>query len=246
MVDPLEWTRRAESDHFWFRGFRWLLQPVLESASGGRRNLSILDCGCGTGRNASLLSRYGRVVGVELSAVGVEMARRNPMHVVRGDITLAPFRSDAFDLATAFDVLQFVADEVGVREMARVVRPGGILVLTLSALDVLRGDHSELWQERRRYTPATARRLVEQAGLRVERVSFLFGSLFPLMLTARFVQRRLRSYRGARPDNDISVPSAPFNAMLTALLWVEAAVTRMIPAPVGSSVLVVARKPGES
>jgi len=99
------------------------------------------------------------------------------------------------------------------------------------------------WQEVRRYTPATARELFTQAGLRVERVSFLFGSLFPLMLTVRMVQRLLRPFRTYRPDTDIAIPSAPVNGLLTAVVMAEARMARHVSMPVGSSLLVVGRKP---
>ena len=133
-------------------------------------------------------------------------------------------------------------DTDAVREMARVVRPGGAVVMTLAALDMLRGDHAEVWREVRRYTPASARRLVEAAGLRVEQVSFLFASLFPLMWSVRTGQRLLRPFRALRADRDIAVPAAPVNAALTWLVGAEAALARRLPMPIGSSLLVVARK----
>lgn len=245
MADPLEWTRRAEETHFWFRAFSWFLGPVIDAISGGRRDLRIVDCGCGTGRNADLLSPYGRLVGFDLSETGTRMTRARGLAVVRADAAQAPFLSGSFDLATSFDVMQcFAADQTAVREMARMLRPGGSVVMTMAALEVLRGDHSELWQEVRRYTPSSARALVEQAGLRVERISFLYGSLFPIVLTVRVAQRILRRLRGPRPGSDIGVPSPPINAALTAILRLEAGVSRLVPAPVGSSLLVVARKAG--
>ena len=116
-------------------------------------------------------------------------------------------------------------------------------MLTLAALDMLRGDHAIAWNELRRYTPATARRLVGQAGLRAELVTFMFGSVFPVIASARLLQRVLRPIRGVRDDSDMSVPVAPVNGVLTALVVAEAALARRgIRAPIGSSILVVARK----
>ncbi len=71
--------------------------------------------------------------------------------------------------------------------------------MSMAALPILHGDHSEVWREYRRYTRATARALAEQAGLRVERVSYMFASLVPLMIVTRGVQRLTRPLsRGAR------------------------------------------------
>jgi SAM-dependent methyltransferase len=243
-TDPLELTSRAEATHFWFRGFREFLTPVLRDLSRGRHDLRIIDCGCGTGYNLRLLRSYGRVVGFDLNEGGVAMTRASGSAVVRGDLAQAPFASGLFDIATSFDVMQCLEpDAAAVREMARLVRPGGAVVVTMAALELLRGDHSVSWEEVRRYTQAMARELFTQAGLRVERVSFLFGSLFPLMLTVRMVQRLLRPFRTYRPDTDIAIPSAPVNGLLTAVVMAEARMARHVSMPVGSSLLVVGRKP---
>jgi SAM-dependent methyltransferase len=245
MTDRLELTSRAEATHFWFRGFRAFITPVIRDLSKGRRDLRIIDCGCGTGHNIRLvLESYGHVVGFDLDEGGVAISRALGAHVVRADAVHVPFASGSFDIATSFDVMQCLEpDAAVVREMARLVRPGGAVVVTMAALEMLRGDHSESWQEVRRYTPGTARALFVQAGLRVERVSFLFGSLFPLMLTVRGVQRLLRPFRAHRPDTDIAVPSPPINELLTALVTAEARIAGRFSLPVGSSLLVVGKKP---
>jgi SAM-dependent methyltransferase len=245
MDDLLELTGRAEAAHFWFRGFRRFVAPVIADLAHGRPGLRLVDCGCGTGHNLKLLRPHGRAVGFDLNAAGVARAHATGLTVLRGDVTRIPLASGAFDMATSFDVLQCVeADVDAVREMARIVRPGGVVVVTVAALEALRGDHAEVWQEVRRYTPATARRLIEAEGLRVERVSFMFASIFPLMASVRLVQRLTRQLgRSVRAETDISVPIGPVNLLLTALVSAEAALFRRVPMPIGSSLLVVARKP---
>jgi len=244
MDDLLELTGRAEATHFWFRGFRQFVSPLIAHLANGRRDLRLIDCGCGTGHNLRLLAPYGRAVGFDLTVGGSVATRRSGRPAARADITRIPFASGLFDLATSFDVLQCVeADEAAIREMARIIKPGGVVVLTVAALDVLRGDHAEAWREARRYTPSSATRLIEQAGLRAERVSYMFASTFPLMFAVRTAQRMLRPYRALRPDTDIAVPFAPVNALLTAVVSAEALIARRLPMPIGSSLLVVGRKP---
>jgi SAM-dependent methyltransferase len=240
----LELTGRAQATHFWFRGFRKFIAPVIADLANGRPGLRLVDCGCGTGHNLQLLRPHGMAVGFDLNEAGLARAHATGLTVLRGDVTRIPLASESIDVATSFDVMQCVdADAAALREMARIVRPGGVVVLTLAALDSLRGDHAEVWQEVRRYTPATARRLVEAAGLRPERVSFLFASLFPLMASIRLVQRVTRRFgRTVRVDTDIAVPVEPINLLLTALVSAEAALVRHVPMPIGSSLLVVARK----
>ena len=244
MDERLRKTRSAAGEHFWFHGFRRFIVPVLAEVARGRADLRIVDCGCGVGQNLPMLARHGRAVGLELEPHAAAAGREFGLPIACADITRIPFPDDSFDLAVSFDVMQVVEpDMAAVREMARIVRPGGHVVLSVAAFDVLSGDHSEVWNEHRRYTPRTARELAQSAGLSVERVSFAFASLFPLMFAVRATQRLVRPLRNGPSHSDIDVPWAPVNTALMLLLDGEAALARVISMPFGTSLIVVARKP---
>ena len=243
MGDLLELTGLAEATHFWFRGFRSFVRPVIHDIAAGRTNLRMIDCGCGTGNNLSLLRPYGTAFGFDLTEEGVGRAAASGWSPVQADIEHIPYLSDTFDIATSFDVLVSVPDDLrAAQEIARILKPGGYAVINVSALDILRADHAEVWNELRRYTPARAARLVEQAGLEVVRVSFLFASLFPLMMSVRMWQRLVRPFRVPTGDAELRVPPAPINDALTWLVEKEAALSRRFQMPIGSSLLIVARK----
>src|SRR5258705_9921887 len=252
MDDLLDLTSRVEATHFWFRGFRRFVAPAIQELAGTRRNLRLLDCGCGTGHNlVSLLHPHGRAFGFDLTPGGLMHAKATGFPVARADMSRIPFQSGQFDIVTSFDVFQYVQDDFAVmKEMARVLKPGGGLVVTAAALDVLRGGHAGTWPEVRRYTTARMRAIVEGAGLQVQRLTYLFASLFPAMLAVRLMRRDAGQRAGessdppSGPDNDweMTVPSAPINTALTWMLSGEAALSRRIPMPVGSSVLIVAVK----
>src|SRR5262245_1701229 len=107
----LEATARAEREHFWFKGFRRFVTPLLDRVASTRQPLSILDCGCGTGHNLLLLRRYGRAIGVDLAMTGLEFARaRGDRGVARASVARLPFGSDVFDLVTSFDVIYSLPD----------------------------------------------------------------------------------------------------------------------------------------
>lgn len=244
MESRLALTQQAVASHFWFRGFRSFVRPVLVGVAGARKHLRLLDCGSGTGDNLPWLARYGRVIGVDLSEGGIRRARAEGFPAAVGDVARLPFAGAWCDVVTSFDVLQQVPDDVAaVREMARVLKPGGAVVLTVAALEMLHGDHNVVWDEVRRYDRRRARALVEAAGLRPERVVYLFASLVPLMVVTRTLQRLTRRFRVISDQSDISVPPAPINAVLTALVRAEAWLSRRTPMPFGSSLLIVARKP---
>jgi SAM-dependent methyltransferase len=237
----LELTSQAEASHFWFRGFRRFVAPLLAEAAGGRSHPRILDCGCGTGHNIrTLLAPYGPTFGMDLTAAGLDLARAVGRPLVRADATRIPFPSHTFDIVTSFDMLQCVPDDAAaLTEIARVLRPGGHFVGTVAAVQLLHGDHSVLSEEVRRYTRRGLVARLEPAGFRPLRVRYAFASLFPLLLGVRVLQR----VRGARATGqEITVPPAPLNSILGAVLGAEAAVSRVMPMPVGSSLVFLARK----
>jgi SAM-dependent methyltransferase len=241
-------TANAEQRHFWFRGFRYFVVPLLERAAGGRHELRLLDCGCGTGNNLALLGRYGLAFGFDLTASGLAFGKSaGRTRLARASIAGIPFPDASFDIVTSFDVLYSLPDRVeqaAVREMFRVARPGGSVIVNVAAMDILRGDHSVLSHEVRRYSRGSLSRLLEGAGFTVERMTYTNAVLFPPMALARAVQRR----RGLSPEKDavqeISVPVAPVNLALTAALKLESLWLRVMDNPFGSSLLCLARKPG--
>lgn len=245
----LELTARAERSHFWFRGFRWFLQPVLARVLAGRPAARILDCGCGTGSNLRMLDALGEAYGFDLTWRGLQFAHaQGRRRIAQASIGAIPFASGSFDLVTSFDVFQCLPDPVerdAAREMARVLKPGGVAVFNFAALEVLRGSHSAFAEEVRRYTPRQVRQLLEGAGLVVERLTFAYASLFPLMLAVRVGHRYLGGNGEAESGEwEIEVPSPPVNALLTAAVAAEAAALRVVNMPFGSSIICHARKPG--
>ncbi len=223
------------------------MKPALVRATAGVSAPRILDCGCGTGSNLEMLRPYGAAVGFDLTRIGTEFARAHGHKVAQASIGEIPFRTGVFDLATSFDVFQVLPDAVeksAIREMARVLKPGGWLLLHVAALQILHGKHSVLSEEQRRYTPSRLRALVEDAGFAVERLTFDHFSLLPLMLPVR-VWHRLTADDGvvAAGEGEITVPIAPVNAALTALVSLEALALRAVNMPVGSSLMCLARKP---
>ncbi len=176
----LELTYQAEQTHFWFRGFRQYVRPALAAAVAGVARPRILDCGCGTGSNLEMIRPFGDALGLDLTWIGVEFAHAHGHRVAQASIGAIPFPDASFDLVTSFDVLQCVPDDVesaALSEMWRVLKPGGRMLLTLAALEMLHGRHSVLSAEFRRYTPTSARALVERAGFRIERLTFTHMSL---------------------------------------------------------------------
>ena len=240
----LDATARAEREHFWFRGFRRFVRPLLERAAGGSAALRILDAGCGTGNNLALLGTYGRATGIDITVSGLEHARRNgQQRVACASVTSLPFSAESFDLVTSFDVIYAFDDRLAAEalsEMHRVLVPGGHLLLNVAALPILRGNHSVLGGEVQRYTRRSLTRHLQRAGFAIERMTYTNASILPLIAGIRFAQR-IGGFRESRAE--ISVPPAPVNLALSGLLALEAAALRAVDMPLGSSLLALAKRP---
>ena len=247
MEHLLRATARAEARHFWFRGFRAFVTPLLRQASRSRPRARLLDCGCGTGANLELLARFGHAYGIDLSAVGLQFGRRaGRLRLARATVTAVPFGAGAFDIVTSFDVLYSLepADErAAIAEMFRVLEPGGFAVINVAALEMLRGDHSILSREVRRYSREELRARLTGAGFEVVRITYTNATLFLPMAIARALQRRRGLKAEGEAVQEITVPPRPINGLLSMAMAAESLWLRWFDEPFGSSLLCLARKP---
>lgn len=248
-MDKSEYDRiyAHEKSHFWYRGLhslvdRWIAKEIQRMQRVG--SATILDCGCGTGGVLDLAARHATAYGFDFSPHALEFARRRGhTRLVRASIAAVPFRDATFDGAVSLDVLYHRSvpdDAAAVAEIARVVRPGGFIVLNLPAHDWLRGAHDVIIHTARRYTKKRVREIVESAGLEIARLSFFNCTLFPAVVAARMLFRRADDSHGA---SDVRPLPGVLNAFLTSVLRAEGRVIQHLPLPFGLSLFCVARKP---
>lgn len=241
-MEPVEYERmyEAEERQWWYAGMRRISQALLDGRLRGGANL-LLDAGCGTGNNLVHLARHGRAVGVDLSEAALRFCRSRGVAAVRGSVLAVPARDAAFDCVTSFDVLyhRWVTDDrAAVRELARVLRPGGLLLVRVPALRLLWGAHDEAVHSRHRYTRGELCRLLEDCGLEVIRATYANTILFPLLAARRTLDRLL-----SRHGSDVGFLPAPLERLFSAFLSTEAWwVSRGRSLPVGASVFALGRK----
>jgi SAM-dependent methyltransferase len=236
---------RREERHWWYAGMRRVALAVLGSALDGRRGLRILDAGCGTGGTTVELRRFGEVVGVDLAWEALEPARARGLRALaRGSIEQLPFGRATFDVATSFEVVYHLgvgSDTCALRELHRVLQPGGVLLLRVPAHDWLRGEHDRLVHTRHRYSRGEVQRKLVDAGFLVDRLTWANSLLFPPAVAKRLLERT-NGAPTAAGEPDLWQPPRPINGLLEGLVAVEAlAIPRGVPLPFGLSVLAVAR-----
>jgi SAM-dependent methyltransferase len=241
----------SEDNHWWFASRTRALLNMMDRALPGR-DLALLDIGCGAGNMIHHLSRYGTVKGVEMDPRPVAIAHGRGYDVDQGDATQGLAYEDAsFDVVTALDVIEHNEDDASIlREMVRVLKPGGHAVVTVPAFMWLWSHNDDINAHVRRYTAPELRDRLEAAGFQVQRMTYNNFFVFPLaaaMILARRgrdSQPELASHHLSEDEYQVEMEPAspPVNAALTGVGWVEAQVLRWISLPVGTSIIAIAHK----
>ena len=236
-------TFEVEETFWWFVGMRAIVATLLARTPAATAGGWVLDAGCGTGGSYQFLTRYGRVASIDVSehAIAFSRQRRLPA-LLQGSVTALPFRDGAFDLVVSFDVIDELwpdLDDRAVAEMARVLRPGGTLLIRVPAYQWLHSRHDRIARTQHRYTRGEVVEKVQRAGLEVRGATYANSLLLPLA-----VVRRLLGKRRTGGKSELAPLPGWLNAVLTAALRVEAAILKRVSLPAGLSVIVVAGKGG--
>lgn len=241
--EQYELLYQCEERMWWFVGMRRIAETLLGAQI--RPGLRCLEAGCGTGFNSIYFrQRYGwQVFPFDLSRDALRYAQeRGVERLARASLTALPYRDAAFDCATCLDVLALLSEQDGaraLRELRRVLKSGGWLLLRTAALESLRGRHSAVSHERRRYSLRELAAAVERAGFRVERRTYANTLLLPVALLKR---RVLEPLGITSLEGDVRPTAWPLDRTFRASLRVEDALLRLLPAlPIGVSAIVMAR-----
>jgi SAM-dependent methyltransferase len=236
-----------EDKHWWFLGRRRIFLKLLDRhfpKSEGARKHRILDVGCGTGTLLKYFSRYGVAQGVDMDEDAIAFCHMRGAHRVQkvGPLPL-PFDDNTFDLITILDVLEHIDDDEGtLRELYRILRPGGMLMVSVPAYQFLWGPQDEISKHKRRYIAPQIRALLKQTGFQVKKLSYFNTILFPAVA----VIRMLRPYlpRTFQVDSDCTITKlGPLNRLLARLFALEAPIVKHVSLPFGVSILGLAHKP---
>ncbi|MBI5363657.1 MAG: class I SAM-dependent methyltransferase [Planctomycetes bacterium] len=231
-----------EGEHWWYRGRRKVYLSHLRAAIGGVPVGRALDLGGGDTMGLAPFARD--VVGLDLDGAERARARAGGARVA-GKALALPFADRAFDLVTAFDVLERVEDEEqALAEVRRVLRPGGLAMLSVPAYDWL---HAHQEGDVRRYTRARIRRALEAADFTVERTTHANVVLFPLIaptVLAFELLQRLRVVPTSSRHTNLSVPTPPWlAALLYRAFTSELSLSGRFDLPFGHSIVALARRP---
>ena len=232
---------QLEESHWWYVGRRKIIASFVKNICGQITNHRphILDVGCGTGANLKMLSEFGDAEGVDISQDALDFCHaRGLMNVKLGAAESLPYEAGAFDLVTALDVVEHLDDDLGgLREMRRVLRPGGHVLLFVPTFMWLWGVQDEVSHHRRRYRLSELRRIVTEAGFEVERTTYANITFLPPVFLVRLIMR----LTGMKVDTEARINITPLNFLFARMFGAERMWLRFINFPVGVSGLCIAR-----
>jgi len=240
----LDFMRSVEDSHWWYRALR---RHVVDSIHPPTPEFSLLDAGCGSGGMLGWMRErfpQASLTGLDLNqhALRLTEERTTGARLVHGSVDRMPLDEAEFDFVTALDVLYHrdVDDGAALREIHRVLRPGGTLIVNVAAFEFLRGSHDVATNTARRYTRPKLGKLLKDSGFTVETLTYWNMILLPAVALVRWLSRG----QAHRPDvrSDLSLPAPALNIILQWIAQSELACSRRIALPFGTSLFAIARK----
>jgi SAM-dependent methyltransferase len=249
MMNPAELANIAqcEKEFWWYRGMEEILYRLLDPIVKPRAQAkSVLEAGCGTGYMSERLGkRYGwRMFPTDLEREALLYCRKQGvLRTAQAEIGNLPFATGRFDAVVTFDVMVYVphGDESRVvGELARVLAPGGLLVLRTAALELLRSRHAAFTGEVQRYHRSQLLKLAADNGINVLRCTYANSLLMPVAL-AKF--RLIEPLTGGESSSGVH-PIVPWlNRLLHGALEREASwLGAGHDLPIGQSLILIGEK----
>jgi SAM-dependent methyltransferase len=244
--DIYELAYRLEESHWWYVGRRrvilsWLMASLARAGNARATGLRVLDYGCGTGLNLVHLAGIGTAFGVDAATEAIAFCRRRGLDNVIHARSLAEMDTsvvlgDEFDVVTMLDVLEHIPDEVAtLRRIRGLLKPGGLLVVTVPAFDWLWSGEDIVSEHLRRYTLASLSRVLTEAGYETQRISYFNTLLLPLQAAVVLWRRLIRS--NSMSDTLVKDVPRAINRALTAIVSLESVLLRRFRFPVGASLI---------
>lgn len=230
----------VEANHWWFKAKRRYVAQALAWFGPAAVGATVLDVGCGTGAVMEHMKSLGyEAFGVDMSPEALQYCQAKKLTVTLGTAESIAYPDASFDVVLALDVLEHVSDhQAAVKEIARILKPGGIFVATVPAHPWLFSYHDVALHHVRRYRRAEFTQILETA-LTVEWVSWIHA----VILGPAMVRRLLIKKAGATGESDVQPASRLVSLMFGLAYALERVWWRTFKRlPFGLSLIAVARK----
>ncbi|MHA6718007.1 class I SAM-dependent methyltransferase [Sphingomonas sp. RS6] len=243
-MDRIVYDRMAahDSTHWWYRARREILSDYLARYGKVPAGACILEIGCGTGHNLPMLAQFGDVDAIEIDPAAAAIASERLGKPVGASPLpeLTGVEPGSYDLIAVLDVVEHIDDDVAaLKAMARALKPGGKILITVPAHQWMWSAHDVVNHHKRRYSKGTLVSALERAGLRWSRLRWFNSLLFPAAVAARIAGKLT-----GKDDSDDSPPPKLLNRAFEAIFGLERHLLGRVPMPPGLSIIVLAEPQG--
>jgi SAM-dependent methyltransferase len=233
-----------EETHWWYVARRSIIFDWVNNILASYSDPKVLDVGCGTGYNVSMLEKLGylSLIGVDISfdALGYCRSRNSPA-LICGDSISLPFKEGSFDVILALDLIEHLADDTkALKEYQRLLSVNGKLILFAPAFNFLWGVQDMLGHHQRRYTAKDLSNKINKTGLSIVKITYANAFLFPLIFAARTFLRFLPLKSTFVSENDLSPKW--INGFLKTVFQTEKWFLKKVNFPIGVSLFCIAEK----
>lgn len=230
-----------ESSHFYYVGIHSIIISLIKKYLPNKTP-RILDAGCGTGLLAKKMSSIGKVFAIDLSKEAIKYARRRDVNAQIASINKIPFPKNHFDMVTCIDVINLIEvsnDKNALKEIFRVLKPNGILIMRASAIPWLNSEHDICVHIKKRYTISEMRSLLTDASFEIKKLSYINFFLF---VPALFKHIKWKISKKSNPTSTIRKVNPLLNKIVIYLTKLEEILIKNINLPIGNGIIAVAKK----
>ena len=232
-----------QEKHWWFVARRDVIQSFMKVQMNESSTSKVLEIGCGVGGNVGLLSQSGNYLGIDMHKPAIDYCSEKfpqyNFYCARVEDIPHEFSSNKFDSIYILDVLEHIDDQLAIlKSTQHHLTQNGKILLTVPAFEFLWSPHDDFVHHVRRYTKNGLKKTLEEAGYKVERISYFNSILFPLALIQRLGMRLMKK----ELSTHLSTPLAVVNWLFRVIFGQEAWILKHTNLPVGLSIMAVVSK----
>lgn len=234
---------QIEDKHWWFQARKDIVMELIKKYYKPGANPRVLDIGCGTGMMLKYLSKYGKTWGIDKDLKAIEYAQKKApkAKIILGSLP-EKLPKGKFDLVTLLDVIEHVdKDQEALWTIANILKPQGVLVITVPAYHFLWTGHDDINLHKRRYAIGELKTKINNAGFKIRKISYYNNFLFLPIATAKLIKRFLKPNKSTSHFS-ANVPPYFFNQSLKIIFSFEKYFLPYLNFPFGISLIVVASK----
>lgn len=229
----------VEKKHWWHITKRKAAKNLIQKYSSSNQ-IKILDVGCGTGENVREFSKLGKCWGIDISPEAIKFCKQKGLtNVSQTSIEKTNFDNKVFDIITILDVLEHVEEVSTFKEIRRILRNDGIVLITVPAFSWLWSKWDIVLHHKRRYSKNSLKKALESNGFEIIKISYMYSFLVIPALIFRSIKSLL--YRNDYPS-DFKLSSNFINLFFTKVVQLENLILNQFSIPIGTSIICVAKQ----